>query len=93
MKNDLILENAGWNASVPPNGFINRPEGRGTNDNPAGLATTEPLIEIETTPQYRQSVTPHIVRKVEPAIADVEADGPDEPDLRAAARAPPPRVC
>ena len=26
MKNDSLLENAGCNASVPPNGFINRSE-------------------------------------------------------------------
>ena len=36
--------------------------------------------------RYRESVTPLSVRKVEPAIADVEADGPDEPDLRAGRR-------
>ena len=33
--------------------------------------------------RYRESVTPLSVRKVEPATADVQADGPDEPDLRA----------
>ena len=36
--------------------------------------------------RYRQSVTPHSVRKVEPAIADMEAEGPDEPELRAGRR-------
>ena len=36
--------------------------------------------------RYRESVTPHSVRKVEPASADVEADGPDEPGLRAGRR-------
>ena len=33
--------------------------------------------------RYRESVTPLCAGKVEPATADVEAEGPDEPDLRA----------
>ena len=32
---------------------------------------------------YRESVTPLSASQVEPATADVEAEGPDEPDLRA----------
>ena len=36
--------------------------------------------------RYRESVTPLSVRQVKPASADVEADGPDEPDLRAGRR-------
>ena len=31
-------------------------------------------------------MTPLSARQVEPATADVEADGPDEPDLRAGRR-------
>ena len=57
MKNDSLLQNAGWNASVPPNGFINRPESLETNDNPAGLATAEAQIEIETTPEHMNLVS------------------------------------
>ena len=36
--------------------------------------------------RYRESVTPLSTRQVKPATADVEADGPDEPDLRAGRR-------
>ena len=36
--------------------------------------------------RYRESVTPLSARQVEPATADAEADGPDEPDLRAGRR-------
>ena len=57
MDDDMLLKNAGWNASVPPNGFINRPESPGSNDNPSGLATTEPQIEIETTPEHMNLVS------------------------------------
>ena len=48
----------GWNAAVPPNGFVNRAAGAstGTNDNPLGLATPAGEIEIETTPEHRNLV-------------------------------------
>ena len=36
--------------------------------------------------RYRESVTALSARQVEPATSDVEADGPDEPDLRAGRR-------
>ena len=36
--------------------------------------------------RYRESVTPLSARQVKPATADVEADGPDESDLRAGRR-------
>ena len=36
--------------------------------------------------RYRESVTPLNARQVEPATADVEADGPDAPNLRAGRR-------
>ena len=36
--------------------------------------------------RYRESVTPLSARKVEPATADVEADGLEEPDPRAGRR-------
>ena len=45
----------GWHASVPPNGFANRPPTPGkTNSNPLGLDTPE--NEIETTPEHRNLV-------------------------------------
>jgi hypothetical protein len=45
----------GWHASVPPNGFANRPTApSGTNSNPLGLDTPE--NEIETTPEHRNLV-------------------------------------
>jgi len=50
----------GWNASVPPNGFLNRRKSSGpgteTNDNPLGLATPLGEIEIETTPEHRNLI-------------------------------------
>ena len=46
------LKDLGWNASVPPNGFVNRPKTMANNDNPLGLATTGTEIEIETTPEH-----------------------------------------
>jgi len=52
-----ILENAGWNASVPPNGFANRPKDAVNNDNPAGLASAAAEIEIETTPEHMNLVS------------------------------------
>lgn len=56
--NDLdILENAGWNAEVPPNGFINRPTTIENNDNPKGLASQAADIEIETTPEHMNLVS------------------------------------
>lgn len=55
MKN--MLKNAGWNASVPPNGFINRPQSIANNDNPDGLATSTDGIEIETTPEHMNLVS------------------------------------
>ena len=36
--------------------------------------------------RYRESVTPLSASQVEPATTDVEAEGPDEPDLRAGRR-------
>ena len=36
--------------------------------------------------RYRESVTPLSARQVKPATADVGAEGPDEPDLRAGRR-------
>jgi hypothetical protein len=51
------LKNVGWNASVPPNGFINRPKSIVNNDNPAGLSTTTSEIEIETTPEHLNLVS------------------------------------
>ena len=47
----------GWNATVPPNGFANRPQGGATNDNPQGLDTPVGEIEIETTPEHRNLVS------------------------------------
>ncbi len=46
----------GWNASVPPNGFANRPKETLYNDNPQGLDTPMGEIEIETTPEHRNLV-------------------------------------
>lgn len=57
MKDFEILKNAGWNANVPPNGFINRPKTIRNNDNPAGLSSTEAEIEIETTPEHMNLVS------------------------------------
>lgn len=56
MADDVRLNNAGWNASVPPNGFANRPQGAATNDNPNGLASAAADIEIETTPEHMNLV-------------------------------------
>ena len=57
MKDLKILENAGWNADVPPNGFINRPDTIANNDNPDGLASAAAEIEIETTPEHMNLVS------------------------------------
>jgi len=46
----------GWFEQVPPNGFQNRPKTLGSNNNPRGLDTPEPAIEIETTPEHRNLV-------------------------------------
>lgn len=51
------LENAGWNAEVPPNGFFNRPKSIANNDNPDGLSSREAVIEIETTPEHMNLVS------------------------------------
>jgi len=51
------LDDAGWNASVPPNGLINRPASIANNDNPRGLSTTDATIEIETTPEHMNLVS------------------------------------
>ena len=52
------LAGIGWNASVPPNGFVNRPAVAEAlyNDNPLGLATPTGEVEIETTPEHRNLV-------------------------------------
>ena len=54
---DAPIENAGWNANVPPNGFFNRPATIANNDNPDGLSTTASEIEIETTPEHMNLVS------------------------------------
>lgn len=51
------LENLGWNESVPPNGFINRPKAIANNDNPDGLSTIQTEYEIETTPEHLNLVS------------------------------------
>jgi len=51
------LTNSGWNASVPPNGYANRPKNINNNDNPAGLNTDAADIEIETTPEHMNLVS------------------------------------
>ncbi|MEP3279009.1 MAG: phytanoyl-CoA dioxygenase family protein [Stappiaceae bacterium] len=51
------LSGTGWNASVPPNGFANRPRKAENNDNPLGLASDAAEIEIETTPEHMNLVT------------------------------------
>jgi len=56
MVDDDEIKHVGWNASVPPNGFANRPRGAGTNDNPDGLASAAAEIEIETTPEHMNLV-------------------------------------
>ncbi len=52
-----MLKNVGWNAAVPPNGFLNRPRSSGSNDNPEGLSTSTADIEIETTPEHMNLVS------------------------------------
>ncbi|MEP3297050.1 MAG: hypothetical protein ABJO27_11355, partial [Pseudoruegeria sp.] len=52
-----LLKNAGWNADVPPNGYINRPKTIINNDNPDGLSTEMGDIEIETTPEHLNLVS------------------------------------
>ncbi len=50
-------EALGWNASVPPNGFHDRPVAEDLyNDNPRGLDTPVGDVEIETTPEHRNLV-------------------------------------
>ncbi|MFT6293162.1 MAG: hypothetical protein ACJAR2_003784 [Ilumatobacter sp.] len=47
----------GWFESVPPNGRVARPaEAVVNNNNDLGLATPEPDIEIETTPEHRNLI-------------------------------------
>lgn len=57
MKDFDFLKDAGWNANVPPNGFINRPKTVTNNDNPDGLSTKLGDIEIETTPEHLNLVS------------------------------------
>jgi hypothetical protein len=57
MEAPIKLEHLGWNASVPPNGFINRPKVIANNDNPDGLSTKQTEIEIETTPEHMNLVS------------------------------------
>lgn len=57
MTSKASLENAGWNASVPPNGFFNRPKSNENNDNPGGLSSSVAEIEIETTPEHMNLVS------------------------------------
>ena len=57
MENLDLLKNAGWNAEVPPNGFINRPRTVANNDNPDGLSSADAEIEIETTPEHMNLVS------------------------------------
>lgn len=57
MKTEDLLKNVGWNAAVPPNGFINRPKTIVNNDNPAGLSSADSDIEIETTPEHMNLVS------------------------------------
>lgn len=54
-----IESQLGWDASVPPNGFLNRAvaPSADTNDNPAGLSTPIGEVEIETTPEHRNLVS------------------------------------
>lgn len=49
----------GWNASVPPNGFVDRVAmaSEASNDNPLGLATPVGEVEIETTPEHRNLIS------------------------------------
>lgn len=56
MTDTTLLIDAGWNASVPPNGFANRPQNAENNDNPLGLASASAEIEIETTPEHMNLV-------------------------------------
>lgn len=56
MTDKTTLENIGWNASVPANGFFNRPQEVVSNDNPLGLASNTAEIEIETTPEHMNLV-------------------------------------
>ncbi len=51
------LVGVGWYEDVPPNGFANRPRpAASSNTNVLGLATPEPDIEIETTPEHRNLI-------------------------------------
>ena len=71
-----MIKNAGWNASVPPNGFINRPQSIANNDNPNGLSTSGDGIEIETTPEHMNLVSG------DPACSDWVRSH-DDPDVSA----------
>lgn len=53
------LAGLGWNESVPPNGFHNRPAPTIVqfNDNPVGLDTPVGDVDIETTPEHRNLVS------------------------------------
>lgn len=57
MSKSEALKNVGWNANVPPNGFINRPKNIVNNDNPDGLSFEPADIEIETTPEHMNLVS------------------------------------
>lgn len=57
MKKFDILKNAGWNESIPPNGFINRPKATKNNDNPNGLSALASEVDIETTPEHMNLVS------------------------------------
>jgi len=49
-----VTSTVGWNAAVPPNGFVNRPrQTAASNDNPDGLATPDLYAGVETTPEHR----------------------------------------
>ena len=49
-----MTSTVGWNAAVPPNGFVNRPrQTAASNDNPDGLATPDLYAGVETTPEHR----------------------------------------
>ena len=71
-----MIKNAGWNASVPPNGFIKRPQSIANNDNPNGLSTSGDGIEIETTPEHMSLVSG------DPACSDWMRSH-DDPDVSA----------
>lgn len=47
----VSLKSIGWDSSVPPNGFVNRPKMDGDNSNIQGL-DTQKYSGIETTPEH-----------------------------------------